>query len=87
MCLAYLAMRNALKRDEVDAFRKSALVGRRCAEKALPQNTGLSPSAFLQLPADDGIDVQARLRARLFDPDLREVMTLPTPMGTSGDRG
>jgi hypothetical protein len=38
---------------------------------------------LLQLPADNGIDVQARLRARLFEPDLREVMRLPTPLSTA----
>ena len=37
-------------------------------------NTSLTPAAFLQLPAPDGIDVQARLKARLFDADLREAI-------------
>jgi hypothetical protein len=52
-------------------------------ENALPLNTGLSPGLFLQLPAPDGIDVQARLRARLFDADVREAMKLPIPTGTA----
>jgi hypothetical protein len=43
----------------------------------------INPGAFLQLPADEGIDVQARVRARLADADLREVMRLPTPTGTT----
>ena len=83
LLLAYLALRDALRRGEVEAFGKALWSDVDAQENALPQNTGLSPSAFLQLPADDGIDVQARLRARLFDPDLRQVMTLPTPMGTA----
>lgn len=81
--LAYLAMRNALKPDEAVAFGKALWSDVDAQENALPQNTGLSLGAFLQLPADDGIDVQARLRARLFDPDLRGVMRLPTPMSTA----
>jgi hypothetical protein len=81
--LAYLAMRNALKPDEATAFGKALWSDIDAQENALPQNTGLSPSAFLLLPADDGIDVQARLRARLFNADLREVMRLQTPTGTA----
>lgn len=77
--LAYLAMRNTLKSDEMTAFGKALWSDVDTRENALPQNTGLSPSAFLLLPIDDGIDVQARLRARLFIPDLREVMKLSTP--------
>jgi hypothetical protein len=82
LCLAYLAMQNALKPDEATAFGKALWSDVDAGENALPQNTGLSPSAFLRLPADDGIDVQARLRARLFNADLRELMRLQTPVGT-----
>jgi SIR2-like domain len=80
--LAYLAMRNALKPDEATALGKALWSDTDAQENALPQSTGLTPSVFLRLPADDGVDVQARLRARLFDADLREVMRLQTPAGT-----
>jgi hypothetical protein len=42
----------------------------------------LLPSAFAQLPAGDGIDAQARVRTRLFEPDLRQVMLLPEVLDT-----
>jgi hypothetical protein len=80
--LAYLAIRNTLKPDEASAFGKALWSDVDAQENALPQNTGLSPSALLVLPADDGIDVRARLGARLFNADLLEVMKLRTPVGT-----
>ncbi|MGB6535116.1 MAG: SIR2 family protein [Xanthobacteraceae bacterium] len=79
--LAYLAMRNALKPNEAAAFGKALWSDADAQENALPQNTGLTASALLQLPAD-GIDVRARLGARLFSADLREVMKMPSPTGT-----
>ena len=82
--LAYLAMRNVLNPDEAAAFGKALWSDVDTQENALPQNTGLSPSALLLLPADDGIDVQARLRARLFNADLREVMRLQRSTSTVG---
>ena len=81
--LAYLALRKALKPDEATAFGKALWSDTDAKENALPQNTGLNPAVLLQLPADNGIDVQARLRARLFDPDLREVMRLPSPLSSA----
>ena len=80
--LAYLAMRDTLKPGEATAFGKALWSDVDAQEHAFPLNTGLSPSALLVLPTDEGIDVQARLRARLFDADLREVMKLQTPTGT-----
>ena len=80
--LAYLAMRNTLKPDEAIAFGKALWSDVDAQENALPQNTGLSPCALLLLPAADGINVQARLSARLFNADLREVMRLRTPANT-----
>ena len=80
--LAYLAIRNVLKPEELAAFGKVLWSDVDDKENALPLNTSLTPAAFMQLPAPDGIDVQARLKARLFDADLREAMKLPTPAGT-----
>jgi SIR2-like domain len=79
--LAYLGMRNALKPDEATAFGQALWSDVETRENALPQNTGLNPSALLLLPVESGIEVQARLRSRLFDADLREVMILQTPAG------
>jgi hypothetical protein len=80
--LAYLAMQNVLKPEETIALGKALWSDVDSHENALPQNTGLLPSTFLRLPAPDGIDIRARLRARLFDADLREVMKLQAPVGT-----
>jgi hypothetical protein len=80
--LAYLAMRKALVPEEATEFGKALWSDVDTQENALPQNTGLSPTALLSLPADARIDVQARLRARLFDANLSEVMKLRTPVNT-----
>jgi hypothetical protein len=83
LSLAYLSMRNVLKPEETAAFGRALWSDADGQENALPLNTGLSPSAFSQLPAPDGIDVQARMRVRLLDVDLREAMKLPMPTGTA----
>lgn len=80
--LAYLAIRNALKPEEAAAFGKALWSDLDDQDNALPLNTGMLPSAFAQLPAGRGIDAQARVRARLFEPDLRQVMLLPGPLDT-----
>jgi hypothetical protein len=83
LSLAYLSMRNVLKPEETAAFGRALWSDADGQENALPLNTSLSPSAFSQLPAPDGIDVQARMRVRLLDVDLREAMKLPMPTGTA----
>jgi hypothetical protein len=83
LSLAYLALRRTLKPQEAAAFGKALWSDLDGQENALPQNTSLNPSAFLQLPTDDGIDVRARLTARLFAPNLSEVMKLPTSVDTA----
>ena len=75
-------MQDALKPDEAIAFGQALWSDVDAQKNALPQNTGLLPSTFLRLPVADGIEVQVRLRARLFDCDLREVMRLRTPADT-----
>jgi hypothetical protein len=82
LCLAYLALQKVLRPDEAAAFGKALWSDVDAQENALPQNATLGPGILLQLPADDGIDVKARLGARLFDADLREVMSLRRPMGS-----
>jgi len=83
LCLAYLALHDALKPSEKVVFGKALWSDVDADENALPLNTSLLHSTLLKLPAADGIDVRARLSARLFDADLREVMKLPIPMGTA----
>ena len=82
LCLAYLALRHVLRPDEAAAFGKALWSDLDAQENALPQNTTLGPGSLLELPADEGIDVKARLRARLFGADLREVMSLRRPTGS-----
>ena len=74
--LAYLAVRNALKSEEASAFGRALWSDLDGTDNALPLNTSLLSVVFVELPAPDGIDVQARVRTRLFGADLREVMTL-----------
>ncbi len=74
--LAYLAVRNALKPEEAGAFGRALWSEVEEESNALPVNTGLLTSAFAQLPAPEGIDAKARVRARLFERDLRQVMML-----------
>jgi hypothetical protein len=81
--LAYLAIRGALKPDEATAFGRALWSDLDGEDNALPANTGILPSTFAQLPAGDDIDAQARVRARLFVPDLRQAMLLQGPMDTS----
>lgn len=81
--LAYVAMQDALKPEEAIAFGRALWSDADARENALPQNTNLLSSTFLRLPAAEGIDVRARLTARLFDGDLREVMRLRTPADTA----
>lgn len=80
--LAYLFLRNVLKPDEVTAFGSALWSDVDDDENALPQNTSLNISSVLELPAPEDIDVKARLRARLFDVDLPEMMKLQKPMGS-----
>jgi hypothetical protein len=80
--LAYLALRSVLKPDEATAFGKALWSDVDAEDNGLPQNTALSTSSVLQLPAPEGVDVRARLRARLFDVDLRDLMKLQKPMST-----
>ncbi|WP_461324742.1 SIR2 family NAD-dependent protein deacylase [Bradyrhizobium diazoefficiens] len=80
--LAYLSLRNTLKPEEATAFGIALWSDVDAHENALPQNTSLSISGVLELPAPDEVDVQARLRARLFDVDLPGMMKLQKPMST-----
>lgn len=74
--LVYLAIRNAMKSDEAAAFGSALWSDLDDQDNALPANTGIVSSNFADLPAGGGIDAHARLRARLFEPDLRQVMLI-----------
>jgi hypothetical protein len=78
--LVYLAIRDALKSDERDAFGRALWSDLDGHDNALPINTGVIASTYAELPVGHDIDVQARLRVRLFEPDLRQVMRLPIPV-------
>jgi hypothetical protein len=80
--LAYLAIRNVLKPEETAAFGGALWSDIDAQDNGLPANTGLNSGIFLQLPAGDGIDVKARVTARLLDTNLTEVMRLEAPIGT-----
>jgi hypothetical protein len=80
--LVYLAIRDALSPEEAAAFGSALWSDLDEDTNALPVNTGILPSSFAQLPAGDGIDAQARVRERLFEPDLRQVMLLQLPISS-----
>jgi len=81
--LAYLAIRNALKPDEATTFGRALWSDLDGEDNALPANTGILSSTFARLPAGDGIDARARVMARLFEPNLRQVMQLQAPIDSS----
>ncbi len=78
--LVYLAVRGLLKPDESAAFGRALWSDLDGLANALPVNTGILLSTLAELPSGEGIDAHARLRARLFEPDLRQVMRLPVPV-------
>lgn len=80
--LAYLAANGTLKPDETTAYGRALWSDLDAQEEGLPANTGLNTGVFLRLPAMEGIDIQARLSARLLSADLHEVMRLSPPIGT-----
>jgi hypothetical protein len=75
--LLYLALRNALTTDERAAFGRGLWSDLDNEVAALPANTRIVSSHFAQLPTGDEIDAAARVQARLFEPDLRQVMLPP----------
>lgn len=80
--LAYLALQDALKPSERDVFA-IALWGKTDNDaQPLPADTQLLASAVAKLPAPAGIDPIARVKARNFDRDLRDVMDCSGPVDT-----
>ncbi|WP_426409229.1 SIR2 family NAD-dependent protein deacylase [Bradyrhizobium ganzhouense] len=75
--LAYLSLRGILKPEEATAFG-TALWSDLDAEDhtGLPRNTFLIAGSLLKCPVPDGVDLKARLTARLLDPDLSDVMKI-----------
>jgi hypothetical protein len=72
--LAYLATHNVLKPSERDIFG-AALWGKVDNDtQPLPADTHLLASTVAKLPAPANIDPIARVKARIFDRDLRKVM-------------
>ncbi|MDR3483402.1 MAG: SIR2 family protein [Bradyrhizobium sp.] len=80
--LAYLSMHNALKPEEAAALGRALWSDVDAQEGGLPANTGLNPGTFLRLPAEESIDRQARVSARLLGANLQEAMRLSPPTGT-----
>jgi hypothetical protein len=80
--LCYLAIRDALNTEERASFGRALWSDLDGKENALPANTGLLTSTLARLPAGEGIDAPARVRARLFGPDLRQVMSVPALLDT-----
>ena len=86
--LVYLALGNALKPGESEAFGRALWSDLDDNENPLPTNLGiLLTTSLAGLPAPEGIDVKARLGSRLFGADLRKLMAFPSgtiSFGTSG---
>jgi hypothetical protein len=80
--LAYLATHDVLKPTEGDLFA-TALWGKVDNDtQPLPADTRLLASTVAELPAPAGIDPIARVKARIFDRDLRTVMDCAGPVDT-----
>lgn len=81
--LAYLAMHDALKPNERDSFAAALWDKVDSEPQALPSDTHLLASAVANLPAPAGIDPVTRVKARIFDRDLKEVMDCSGPLNTA----
>ena len=80
--LAYLATHDVLKPSERDSFG-AALWGKVDNDaQPLPADTQLLASTVAKLPAPPEIDPIARVKARIFDRDLRNVMDCAGPLDT-----
>jgi len=80
--LAYLALQGALKPSERDVFAV-ALWGKTDNDtQPLPADTQLLASDVAKLPSPAGIDPTVRVRARIFERDLRDVMDCSGPVDT-----
>jgi SIR2-like domain len=78
--LAYLALNDALKPSERENFA-IALWGKTDNNtEPLPADTQLLASTVAELPAPGGIDPIARVKARIFDRDLTDVMDCSDPV-------
>ena len=80
--LAFLAIRDALKPHEAVEFGRALWSDVDAQDNGLPANTGFNPGILLQLPAAEGIDAKARVKARLLGTNLPDVMRLAAPTGT-----
>lgn len=72
--LAYLALKDALKPSERENFAVALWGKMDNSTEPLPADTQLLASTVAGLPAPAGIDPTARVKARIFDRDLRDVM-------------
>jgi SIR2-like domain len=78
--LAYFALNDALKPSERENFA-IALWGKTDNNtEPLPADTQLLASTVAELPAPGGIDPIARVKARIFDRDLTDVMDCSDPV-------
>jgi hypothetical protein len=78
--LTYLALHDALKPSEREDFA-IALWGKTDNNiEPLPADTQLLASTVAELPAPGGIDSIARVKVRVFDRDLMDVMDCPDPV-------
>jgi hypothetical protein len=79
--LSYLSLRNVLEPDE-RASVAGALWSEVDDQSKLPEGTGLITAALADLPAPDGIDAKALVRARLFEGDKQSEFSVPTRVDT-----
>jgi hypothetical protein len=68
--LAYLSVEEVLTSAEEASFANALWSSTDEGEYALPLNSGLLDSTFLELPAPPGLDIKKRVEHRLFGQDL-----------------
>jgi hypothetical protein len=78
--LAYLALNDALKPSEREDFSTALWSKTDNNIEPLPADTQLLASTVAELPAPGGIDPIARVKVRVFDRDLTDVMDCPDPV-------
>jgi len=81
--LTYLAERGGLQEDERLAFGDALWSKLDAGANPLPVESGLLESTFLELPAPAGVDVQARVQARVVNANLEEILALPKPLSAA----
>ena len=82
LLLSYLAEKGALLDAERVSFGEALWSQLDGDANPLPAKSGLLESTYLDLPAPPDVDVAARVRARVMDSNVDQILTLPKPLSS-----